>query len=45
MNCAKRTQHEAQRDGRFLRRRGYGGQAISAIAEGIIRSACLSCGR
>jgi len=31
----------ATRDGGFLRRRGYGGQASSAIAEDVIRPACL----
>jgi hypothetical protein len=36
---------QATRDGRFLRRPGYGGQASSAIADYVIRPACLSSGR
>jgi hypothetical protein len=46
---------QATRDGVFLRRRGFqlrqgfdgrdGGQASSAIAEDVIRPACLSSGR
>ncbi len=33
------------RNGVFLRRRGYGGQASSAIADYVISRACLSPGR
>ena len=36
---------QATRDGGFLRRQGYGGQASSAIAEDVISPACLSSGR
>jgi hypothetical protein len=36
---------QATRDGVFLRRRGYGGQASSAIADYVISPACLSSGR
>jgi hypothetical protein len=36
---------QAMRDGRFPRRQGYAGQASSAIAEDVIRPACLSSGR
>ena len=45
MKRAKRIQHNAQRDGRFRRRRGYGGQASSAVAEDVINPARLSSGR
>ena len=36
---------QATRDGRFRRRRGYGGQASSASRLTLVGPACLSSGR